>query len=88
MLIFFSWFATENRSGELVGARSGLVVAGVAQEFCGNVFGGHAFAELGDGFQVAVATTDKANVADLVTVAGELDGGGACAFGLECFFHK
>ena len=47
----------------------------------------HAFAEFRDGLEVPVAAARESDVADLVTVTGELDGGGTCAFGLECFFH-
>ena len=80
-------FAAEDRSCQLVGARGWLATAGVAEQFCCDVFGGHSFAELGDGLEVAVAASGKANVADFVSVAGELDGSGAHALGLECFFH-
>ena len=80
-------FFAENGSGKLIRTGCWLASAGVAEKLCRDFFGGHAFAELCDCLEVAVAAAGKADVANLVTVASELNGGGTCAFSLECFFH-
>ena len=80
-------FFPEDGAGELVGARSRLPAAGVAQELCRNIFGAHAFAELCDGLQVPVASARKADVPDFVSVARKLDRRRANASGLESLFH-
>ena len=80
-------FFPEDGTGELVGARSRLPAAGVAHEFCRDIFGAHAFAELCDGLQVSVASARKADVSDFVSVARKLDRRRANASSLECLFH-
>ena len=80
-------FFPEYGAGELVGARSRLPAAGVAHEFCRDIFGAHAFAEFGNRLQVAVASARKADVPDFVSVARELDCRRANASGLESLFH-
>lgn len=80
-------FFPEHGAGELVGARSRLSAACVAQEFCRDIFGAHAFAEFGNRFQVAVASARKADVSDFVTIARELNRRRANALGLESLFH-
>lgn len=80
-------FFPEDGAGELVGARSRLPAAGVAQELCRNIFGAHAFAKFGNRFQIAVASARKADVSDFVTVARKLDCCRANASGLESLFH-
>ena len=81
-------FFPEDGAGELVGARSRLPATGVAQEFCRDVFGAHAFAELCDGLQVPVASARKADVPDFVSIARELNRRRANALGLESLFHN
>ena len=80
-------FFPEDGAGELVGARSRLPAAGVAQELCRNIFGAHAFAEFRNRLQVAVTSARKADVSDFVSVARELDRRRANASGLESLFH-
>lgn len=80
-------FFPEDGAGKLVCARSRFPVAGVAQEFCRNIFGAHAFAKFGNRFQIAVASARKADVFDFVAITRELDGCRANAFGLESLFH-
>ena len=80
-------FFPEDGAGELVGARSRLPAAGVAQELCRNIFGAHAFAELCDGLQVPVASARKADIPDFVSVARKLDCRRANASSLESLFH-
>ena len=80
-------FFPEDSAGELVGARCRLSAAGVAQEFCRDIFGAHAFAEFGNRLQVAVASARKADVPDFVSVARELNRRCANASGLESLFH-
>ena len=80
-------FFPEDGAGELVGARSRLPAAGVAQELCRDIFGAHTFAELCDSLQVPVASARKADVSDFVSVARKLDCRRANALGLECLFH-
>ncbi len=80
-------FFPEDSAGELVGARSRLPAAGVAQELCRDISGAHAFAELRDCLQVSVASARKADVPDFVSVARELDCRRANASGLESLFH-
>ena len=80
-------FFPEDGAGELVGARSRLPAAGVAQELCRDIFGAHAFAELCNCLQVAVASARKADVSDFVSVARKLDRRRANASGLESLFH-
>ena len=81
-------FFPEDGAGELVGARSRLPAACVAQEFCRNIFGAHAFAEFRNRLQVAVTSARKADVPDFVAITRELDGRRANAFGLESLFHE
>ena len=80
-------FFPEDGAGEVVGARSRLPAAGVAQKFCRDIFGAHAFAELGNRLQVAVASARKADVSDFVAIARKLDCRCANASGLESLFH-
>ena len=80
-------FFPEHSAGELVCAGGRLPAAGVAQEFCRDIFGAHAFAEFGNRLQVAVASARKADVPDFVSVARELDCRRANASGLESLFH-
>jgi len=72
----------------LVRARSRLAAASVAEQLCSDIFGSHAFAKFGDSLEIPVATARETDVADFIAIAGKLDGRGACAFRLECFFHK
>lgn len=81
-------FFPEDGAGQLIRARSRLPVAGVAQELCRDIFGAHAFAELCNRLQVAVASARKADVPDFVSVTRELDGCRANASGLESLFHS
>ena len=81
-------FFPEDGAGELVGARSRLPAASVAQEFCCDVFGAHAFAELRDCLQVSVASARKADISDFVSVARELNRCRANASSLESLFHN
>ena len=80
-------FFPEDGAGELVGARSRLPAAGVAQELCRNIFGAHAFAEFRNRLQVAVTSARKADVSDFVAVACELNRRRANASSLESLFH-
>ena len=80
-------FFPEDGAGELVGAGCRLPAAGVAQEFCRDIFGAHAFTELSDSLQVSVASARKADVPDFVSVAREPNRRRANASSLECLFH-
>ena len=81
-------FATKNSPCQLVCTRSRLATAGVAKQFRSNIFGSHPLTKFGNSLEVPVAATGKADVADFVAIAGELDCGGTCAPGFERFFHE
>ena len=80
-------FFPEDGAGELVGARSRLPATGVAQELCRDIFGAHAFAELCNRLQVAIASARKADVFDFVAITRKLDRCRANASSLESLFH-
>jgi len=84
----FLSFHLEDGAGELVCARGWLSATGVAEQLGCNVFGLHAFAKFCNGLEVSVASTRKADVADNVSIARELNRRCACTFCLKCLFHS
>jgi hypothetical protein len=72
----------------LICTRGRLTATSITKQLRGNIFGGHPLAKFGNSLEVPVAATGKADVADFVAIAGELDCGGTCAPGPENFFHK